>query len=162
MLCRDLPEDILGNQVLPSPLLHSDTSFLSLQLVLTSPLWVPGVLAHAQAFLLSLDAHQVMLWGFVLRWQGPGPRTPQFLYSDLEGLPVQMVGQARGRGLRRWQGLHGGQLARALVSPLVLISPSGCRTLDKSLILSEAVSLSNQVVLGRFFFWGGGGCFFTK
>lgn len=40
------------------------------------------------------------------------------------------------------------------MSPLVLTSPSGRRTLDESLILSEAVSLSNQVVLGRFF-WGG-------
>ena len=73
MLCGDLPEDILRNQVLPSLLPHSDTSLLSLHFVLISPLRVPGVLAHAQAFLPSLDAHHLMFWGFMLIGRGQAP-----------------------------------------------------------------------------------------
>lgn len=141
-LCGRLPEDTLRNQVSPSPLPHSDTSFLSLlsgQNTFGS-VRVPEVLAHAWAFqqMLSLlwDAPQLMFWGSMLHWKGPGSRSSQSGSSNLEGLPIpsgqpgEVEKPVQGAGVLRGRP----RTLRPVQPARVLVSPSGCGMSDKSLI----------------------------
>lgn len=68
----------------------------------------------------------------------PGPRSP-LGSSDLEGIPTPNGWPGQVERPVRVTGLQGGgpsMPAKVLVSHLVLITPSGCRTLDKSLMSS--------------------------